>query len=321
MSTKRDAAAKRWCLTINNPQAEDEERFSSEKIQYAIVGREIAPDTGTKHLQCYVCLRRQDRFSGLKKLFPRAHIEKAQGTVLQNQLYCKKGEQSHAEWKELKEKGPNYGKNANYFEVGEAPPDEKRKRDYDKALELVKAGKKQEIQADILIPYYSSLSRMEDELLPTPPDLEKLDNEWIYGATGIGKSRSWRARYPSGYYLKSLDEKWNNYRGEKIVVIEDIDIYNRALGGPLKRWADHYAFPADKKYGYLVIRPEKIIVTSNYSIREIWPDAQTYEPLERRFKITHLVALGTKSAVVQVPVRNVQCLQCNFIGDSCTCNK
>lgn len=34
-----------------------------------------------------------------------------------------------------------------------------------------------------------------------------------------------------------------------------------------------------------MVRPTTIIVTSNYSIREIWDDERTYLPLERRFKV------------------------------------
>jgi len=32
-------------------------------------------------------------------------------------------------------------------------------------------------------------------------------------------------------------------------------------------------------------RPEKLIVTSNWEIRDIWNDERTYLPLERRFKV------------------------------------
>jgi len=37
--------------------------------------------------------------------------------------------------------------------------------------------------------------------------------------------------------------------------------------------------------GSQLIRPEKVIVTSNWKIRDIWDDERTYLPLERRFKI------------------------------------
>lgn len=44
---------KRICFTLNNYGPEDENRIQSngELYRYAIYGREVAPTTGTKHLQ------------------------------------------------------------------------------------------------------------------------------------------------------------------------------------------------------------------------------------------------------------------------------
>ena len=55
----------------------------------------------------------------------------------------------------------------------------------------------------------------------------------------------------------------------------------------MKIWGDRYAFPVEIKNGADLIRPERIAVTSNYSIRECFPNRQDYEPLERRFKQIH----------------------------------
>ncbi len=55
----------------------------------------------------------------------------------------------------------------------------------------------------------------------------------------------------------------------------------------LKEWADHWQFKAQVKGGQLgMIRPKKIIVTSNYSIRDLWPNFDEYDPLEERFTQT-----------------------------------
>ena len=37
----------------------------------------------------------------------------------------------------------------------------------------------------------------------------------------------------------------------------------------------------------MLIRPTRVVITSNYSIRECYPEPQDYEPLERRFKVIH----------------------------------
>jgi len=55
----------------------------------------------------------------------------------------------------------------------------------------------------------------------------------------------------------------------------------------MKRWLDKYPFQAPVKGGYMLIRPKKIVVTSNYTVREIWSDEQTAGPIERRVRVIH----------------------------------
>lgn len=68
-------------------------------LRYAIVGKEVAPTTGTPHLQGFInmqptALRASDGTVGAwKKLFPflaRAHLETARGTDSANNTYCSK---------------------------------------------------------------------------------------------------------------------------------------------------------------------------------------------------------------------------------------
>ncbi len=113
-------------------------------------------------------------------------------------------------------------------------------------------------------------------------DINSLDNEWHYGATGTGKSRGVRGRYPDAY-IKSNNVWWDGYAGEKVVIIEEMG--PKQIGAHhMKQWTDHYPFKAESKGSYTSIRPDKFLITSNYSIRECYPDPQDYEPLERRFK-------------------------------------
>lgn len=63
---------------------------------------------------------------------------------------------------------------------------------------------------------------------------------------------------------------------------------------------DRYGFRAEEKGSTKVLRPLKIVVTSNYTIRELWPDKSVYEPIERRFKsIQHAVQQSLTSQVMQ----------------------
>jgi len=59
------------------------------------------------------------------------------------------------------------------------------------------------------------------------------------------------------------------------------------MGGLLKRLADKWPMQASIKGSMKYIRPRVVIVTSNYTIDQIWSDPQTVDPLLRRFTTIH----------------------------------
>ena len=121
--------------------------------------------------------------------------------------------------------------------------------------------------------------------------IEELDNEWHWGATGTGKSRGTRARYPDAY-IKSCNMWWDGYAGEEVVIIDELSP-DKVSADRMKMWADHHPFVAESKGGMMRIRPKKIIVTSNYSIEEVYPGAKDVDAIARRFKVHHYpAALG-----------------------------
>ncbi len=56
------------------------------------------------------------------------------------------------------------------------------------------------------------------------------------------------------------------------------------MGQHLKLWADHYPFPAETKGSSMVIRPARIVVTSNWSMEQMFEEPNVLKPLQRRFK-------------------------------------
>jgi len=86
--------ARAACYTVNNYTEEDLEmlRALEGKCRYHVIGKEIAPATGTPHLQGYIYFTNAKTFSAFKKLLPKgAHIELAVATAKQNREYCTKG--------------------------------------------------------------------------------------------------------------------------------------------------------------------------------------------------------------------------------------
>jgi len=85
-----------WSVTINNPTADDVENISRAKQKGWIVeGQEERGVEGTAHYQLMVKTGQQ-RFSALKKAFPRAHIEPARNASALEQ-YVHKSETKVAE--------------------------------------------------------------------------------------------------------------------------------------------------------------------------------------------------------------------------------
>lgn len=81
---------RQYCFTINNYTEEDISQVvslvsGSQSFIYGFEG-----DEKTKHIQGFVRFKNQKRFSVVKKAIPRAHIEKAKGSIQDNYKYCSK---------------------------------------------------------------------------------------------------------------------------------------------------------------------------------------------------------------------------------------
>jgi hypothetical protein len=88
--TKQGPLAKNWCFTINNYTEPDIACLDEIDANYIIYGKETGEAEETPHLQGYVQLKKKMRLTGLKKLIPRAHWEKAKGDATSNVKYCSK---------------------------------------------------------------------------------------------------------------------------------------------------------------------------------------------------------------------------------------
>lgn len=79
-----------YCFTINNDNYDDMDNVLALEADYLCFGFEVGSDTETKHIQGYVHFNNRIRFPKLKKLLPRAHIERCKGNPEQNIKYCLK---------------------------------------------------------------------------------------------------------------------------------------------------------------------------------------------------------------------------------------
>lgn len=90
---KQESPKKRWCLTLNNYSDSEYfnliDSFSSNSSNKWIIGKEVG-ESGTPHLQIYINFEKKTRFSAIKKINDRLHIESARGSEIENIKYCSK---------------------------------------------------------------------------------------------------------------------------------------------------------------------------------------------------------------------------------------
>ena len=113
---------------------------------------------------------------------------------------------------------------------------------------------------------------------------EVLQNWWIFGKTGTGKSRAVNEMIPKAKLFRKMQNKWwDGYEGQDYVLIDDFDPAWQGKQA-LKQWTDHYMTPVETKGGHMEINPKHFIITSNYRIEECEFKENDVGPIRRRFK-------------------------------------
>lgn len=257
-----------FVFTLNNPDERSTPVLETLGAKYLLYGREVAPVTGTPHLQGYVYFNHARTLRSVIAKLPGAHVAVARGSCRQNYEYCTKA--------------------GDFDEFGSKPLDlqekgEEEKQRWRNTLQSAKEGKFEEIEPELVIRYYGALKRIRNDFKAKPACLEATCGIWIYGESGSGKSHAVQFTYPD-HYKKGHNKWWDGYDGEDVAYIDDIGRGDKWLGEfYLKHWTDRYPFAAESK-GYCgQIRPKKLIVTSQYRIEDIWEDIETQQALNRRF--------------------------------------
>lgn len=261
-----------WCWTLNNWTHDDLAILKNADTKYIIWGKEIAPTTLTPHLQGFTLLHQKTTMKRAKEILgiPRMHLEPRRGTTQQAIDYCKKD----GLWED-------------HGAINIIQPNT-LKDQWGEVIALAENGMMDTIKDQyprLYLTYFKTL--MSIKAYKNVPLQGELQHEWWYGPTGTGKSRQAWDLYPD-HYSKAVNKWWDGYYGQEVVVIEEWEPKNEMTASKLKIWADRYPFPAEIKGGTLQrVRPTKIIVTSNYTIDECFPNPQDAEPLKRRFKVMH----------------------------------
>lgn len=286
--------SRRFILTINNPTETDEEMDlylkSVEHIKYFIFQREKGHECETEHFQMYLVFSIGKRFSTLKKLFPRAHFEACKGTNVQCRDYCSKSD--------TRVSGP--------YEYGEFA-EQRSRTDLKSFLELIKTGATNELLLELYpmmyVKYRNLIQTIRQDSLKN--DLKNKIKEdftciYIYGSSGVGKTRSLFEKYGnSGAFFVSDYEShpFDEYENQDVMVFDEYrSQFNLSI---FLKLSDIYPVTLSCRYNNKVGNYTKLFVLSNIPMEAQYKwqktnDYASYKGFPRRF---HYVLRYTENKV------------------------
>lgn len=249
--------ARNYTFTINNYSESDLQRFEDlasalTKHHYICYGFEVAPSTGTKHIQGYIQLDSAQRYSFLHNYFDfkkdnetlKFHVEIANGTPEQNKVYCQK--------------------DGDFYEFGVATAQGAR-TDLKEIKEKIKENPKNLHQ--IIdehgnnyqqLKYAESLSRYYfDKRNPdNPPKVF-----WIFGSTGVGKTKLVSKTFEDVCYVSSYKWLGTDYVQNECLCLDDFREGDLLFNVVLKI-TDRYPFTLEYKGGQIPLNSPYIVFTS-----------------------------------------------------------
>lgn len=255
----RPSPVRRFCFTWNNyPDTAyaKTRKFIEEYCKYGIVGEEIAPNTGTIHLQGFCNLHKPLRFNTIKKHLDNSiHIEKANGSDEDNQKYC--------------------SKSGIYFEKG-VPSSQGRRTDLQAVVETIASGTTniQDIATKhptAFIKYNRGIREYIRLATPIPERKHKTFVFYYWGPPGSGKSRrALEEAEQTGekIYYKPRGLWWDGYNQHPNVIIDDF--YGWIKYDEMLKIMDRYPYKVQVKGGFEEFTSTRIWITSNVNTCDLY---------------------------------------------------
>lgn len=277
-------ARNNYCFTWNNYTPELEGQFRSWlefNCKYAIYGHEIAPVTGTPHLQGFFSLKTKKRMTTLQKRFGENHIKLAlfvaKGSAQQNRAYCTKADKE------------NYFEHGNIEQCGSGS-----RTDLLEVTQKLKEGSHLSVVAMQHPVEYVKYSRGLKEFasIVSAGKVDKIRDITVsvyWGTGGVGKT--YRAYdecqklglgepYPLMNPHKNTGSIWfDNYEPHMRALLID-DFYGWIQPHILYRYLDKYPLQMEIKGATIRANWTYVFITSNKHPQD-WYKAEVYAQLDK----------------------------------------
>lgn len=285
--TKKTQKTSRWWIgTWNNPGlgwvSLMKTFYTTSGATYVIAQLERGESTGTEHIQFTAYFdtpQKLSKFAGIP-----CHMEpciSAKACV----DYCAK--------RETRVEGP--------CEYGIKPKSaEKKAVDWDQIWTDAKAGRMECIPAPQRVTHYSKLRMIAKDYILMQKEPRYLPNRvsyWVWGPPGTGKTYRAHQDFEETLYPKLPNKWWDGYVHDfhKQVLLDDVQKESiKWLHELLIRWSDKYLTLGEVKGATTKLVYETFIVTSNWSIEEIYGDepnsSMHIAQMNRRFFSIHMTS-------------------------------
>jgi len=257
--TKRQNYAFTW-----NNYSEDALIMLSEIVcEYVVYGKEIAPTTGTPHLQGFIKFKNDRSVKAVRKLFLGASIKPCFSSDVNNVNYCTKEN--------------------DFVERGTRPTGQGKRSDLDIIRDLIQEDPKMRKVVNVATSYQSV--KMAEQILKyhEKPRNWKCEVYWFWGSTGTGKSETaYEMCDPNDTYTAMSTAKWfDGYDSHSDVIIDDMR-KDFCKFHELLRLLDRYAFKVETKGGTRQFRAKRIFITSCYPPDILFETREDIQQLLRR---------------------------------------
>lgn len=175
------------------------------------------------------------------------------------------------------------------FDFGRLPLQRATPADWDMVRDNARAGRLDDIPADILVRYYGNIKRLRTDAMELPwrHDIQCF---LYWGEPGTGKTRRAFEEAGDTVFVKTATTKWwDGYRNEENVIIDDFSGLIRPEY--LKTWLDRYPCSVEVKGGAVPLNARRIWITSNHPVEKWYQNEVDQKAIRRRF--TNVVHFNT----------------------------
>lgn len=251
-----------WCFTWNNYSEKDIVTCRGLKSVYTVFGKEIAPTTGTPHLQGYFYFKEATTRSALCKKIKGASVRAAKGNAEQNQRYC--------------------SKEGEVYECG-VPPHQGERKDLESIKKIIDDGGRLldcfEGDFGTTCKYYKAFEKYISLKQKKRNKDDPHEVHWRWGVAGCGKSEFAYNNYKD-VYNKPLG--WfDQYANEECLLIDDFDDRTMESKDFLKL-LDRYPYMGKTKGSFVHITSRVIVITSDHPPSYFWKQGNDLDQVIRR---------------------------------------